>query len=1012
MLTDERLQPIAELVQKFESERNFQQSEADVRAGYIDLLFHALGWNVYNDPGQATNYRREGYVRGAGYVDVGLEIRGRPVLFLEAKRFDRIPASDERTGDRTTEEKQAFRYARAKGIPYAVLTNFERLHVFNADHERLILAFDHPRQYLDRLQDLLRLSPEEVDRGSLPWWEGQLEKRDIDVDFLTALRRWRLQLANAIYESNATHTGLQSNGEFDFEQLMAAVQRILDRLILIRYGDDKEVLLAHDLLENMLAEYRNRGAYARPDHLMGALIDLCHTIDDHHNTALFAAGHICEQVHVPNDTLDQVIGEMNNVSFRKFTSDVLGSTYENYLATKLRLLREGRIEEVVRLELRKRRGIYYTPTWIVQYIVDNTLGRRLRQLEEAHGLHAIERVRGLTILDPACGSGSFLIYAYQVLAEFYRQMNRAIEERRAGLMAELRTPQMDDFLDQLKHLPQPVLDWPHVILNEHLFGVDVDQEAAEIASVNLIMQAFADSRKEKLPLILNESIKVGNSLLSGSETELRSYFGDRWEEKRPFNWALEFPDIMKQGGFDIVIGNPPYVKEYVNRQPFHEVRGSQLARYYQGKADIWYIFACLAIDLLKPSGLHSFIATNNWITAAGASLLRQKVLSETQLHQFLDFGNYKVFEAAGIQTMIYTLEKTGTPHEGPVRYRRVTRPSIGRADLLTLLEGEDGDYAFTLDAVLDVTRAGQVFTFVNAPEAAVLSRIQKVGTYRLKPRDVAQGIVTPQDSVTAQHLPNLRDKTIKPGDGIFILSDGEKRSLSLSHKEQAIVKPYCTTQELGRYFGTPRNCRWVIYTDPSTTARIAEYPRVKAHLDRFAPVMTSDNRPYGLHRARDENFFLGEKLVSLRKTDRPHFTYTDFPCYVSQTYFVIKPTDVDLKYLVAILNSSVCHFWLDKKGKKQGEALQIDKAPLLEIPVRHIDVSVPKEVEMHDRLVALADRMLGLHRRKADRTLPHSEREDIEREIAQTDREIDTLVYDLYGLTADQRALIEAKVRP
>ena len=526
------------------------------------------------------------------------------------------------------------------------------------------------------------------------------------------------------------------------------------------------------------------------------------------------------------------------------------------------------------------------------------------------------------------------------------------------------------------------------------------------------MQAFADSRKEKLPLILNENIKVGNSLISGSETELRSYFGDRWEETRPFNWALEFPDIMNGGGFDIVIGNPPYVKEYVNRQPFHEVRGSRLARYYQGKGDIWYIFACLAIDLLKPGGLHSFIATNNWITASGASLLRHKVLSETQLHEFLDFGDYKVFDAAGIQTMIYMLEKTGTPHEGPVRYRRVTRPNSSRADLVALLEGADGDYTLTLDAVPDVTRAGQVFTFVSAPEGAVLSRIQKASTYRLKPRDVAQGIVTPQDSVIAKHLPNLRDKTLKPGDGIFILSDSEKHSLSLSRKELAIIKPYYRTEELSRYYGTRRNRRWVIYTDPSTTAKIAEYPHVIAHLDMFAPVMTSSNRPYGLHRARDENFFLGEKLVSLRKTDRPQFTYTDFPCYVSQTYFVIKPTDINLKYLAAILNSSVCHFWLDKKGKKQGEALQIDKAPLLEMPIRHIDidVSVPKELEMHDRLVALADRMLDLHGRLAKKGDTHdAERDRIDRKIKDTDHEIDDLVYDLYGLTKKDRALIESE---
>jgi adenine-specific DNA-methyltransferase len=931
---------------------------------------------------------------------------------LEAKRFGRIPARSERTGDRTTEEKQAFRYARGKKISYAILTNFERLHVFNADHERLILAFDYPREYLDRLEDLWRLSPEQVEGGSLPWWEGQLEKKDIDLQFLAALRRWRLLLANAIYQHNADNPALQTDGAFHFDALMAAVQRILDRLILVRYGDDKEVLRTHDLLDAMLVEYRNRGAYARPDHLMRAFTDLSNMMDELHNTTLFAPGHVCERVSVPNQVLAEVISEMNAISFRKFTSDILGNTYESYLGTKL-TLRNGAIQDEERRDVRKGRGIYYTPRWVVEYIVDNTLGKRLQEIEKQHGLHAIEKVRDLAVLDPACGSGSFLIYAYQVLADFYRRLNQAIAQEQTRLLADAAQFRLFETLQEIQHLPQPVADYSHVILEDHLYGVDLDPEAAEIAAVNLTMQAFADSRREKLPLILNENIKVGNSLISGSEAELHPYFGDGWQEKRPFNWEQEFPEIMHRGGFDIVIGNPPYLKEYVKRQPFHDVRGSRLAKYYQGKADIWYIFACLAIDLLKPGGLHSFIATNNWITAGGASLLRQKVFSETRLQEFVDFGDYKVFGTAGIQTMIYLLEKTANAHQEAVRYRRITRPGITAAEVTRFLfEAKDGDFAVSFDALVKPGTEGQVFTFVNAAEAMVLARIESTGKYRLRPSDAAQGIVTPQDSVTPKHLPDLLDSTIEPGVGIFVLSDNEKRSLGVTEKEQNLVKPYYTTEELGRYYGNPNNRFWIIYTDPAAVAGIDEYPRIKAHLARFATVMTSDNKPYGLHRARDERFFLGEKIVSLRKTDRPHFTYTDFPCYVSQTFFVVKPTDVNLKYLVAVLNSSVCHFWLDKKGKKQGDALQVDKAPLLQIPIRLVDSAVPDERVLHDRLVALTDRMLDLHQRLAAKGgLPDSEREQIEREIAGTDREIDDLVYDLYGLTAAEGALVEAEIK-
>ncbi|MDP2660735.1 MAG: Eco57I restriction-modification methylase domain-containing protein, partial [Dehalococcoidia bacterium] len=669
---------IARLVDKFRGERNLAQSEADVRAGYIDRLFQALGWNVYNNAGETTNYRREGYIRGAGYVDVGLELRGQAVLFMEAKRFGKIATSSQRAGDRTTEEKQAFRYARSKKMAYALLTNFERLHLFNADHERIIHAFDHPQEYLDDFEALWRLSPGEVERGSLPWWEGQLEKRDVDLEFLAALRRWRLLLANAIYENNSGNPLLYSEERFAFDRLMEAVQRILDRLILIRYGDDKEVLLTHDLLDMMLAEYRNRGAYARLDHLMRAFVDLCHMMDLHHNTSLFAPGHICEQILLPNETLAQVIEEMNSVSFRKFTSNILGNTYESYLGTKL-VLRNGVIEDEERRDIRKGLGIYYTPRWVVEYAVDNTLGRRLRELESEHGLYAIDKVRGMTVLDLACGSGSFLIYAYQVLADFYERLNDAITQEQARLVTELAKPDMFERLDRLKHLPHPVMDFPHVILKEHLFGVDVDGEAAEIAAVNLTMQAFADSRQDKLPLILNENVKVGNSLISGGGDELVPYFGDRWKEERPFNWEAEFPEVMARGGFDVVIGNPPYVRI----QALPEGERDYLREHFDtsfGSFDLYILFIEQAIRLLKDDGSLGFITSGKFLKAIYGQKLCQHIHSHCTVDQVIDLSALQIF--AGATTYPILLMVRRGREETPFYYALLRKePGAGEHNL-------------------------------------------------------------------------------------------------------------------------------------------------------------------------------------------------------------------------------------------------------------------------------------------------------------------------------------------
>ena len=594
---------ITNLIEKYKTEPNKNQTEADIQAGYIDQLFLALGWNVYNDPGQFTNYRRQGYIRGAGIIDVGLEIANEPVLILEAKRFGVIPRSIERAGDRTTEEKQLFRYARSRRIPFGILTNFERLHVFNADHERLILAFDDPKEYLNRLPELLRLSPDKVKAGSLPAWERQLEIRDIDETFLTSLQRWRLLLANAVYQHNLSNPVLQTNGEFDFDKLMAAVQRILDRLILIRFADDKEVLLIFDVLESVLSYYRRLGAYVGREHLMQEFIRLSQVMDEHHNTTLFQKGHICEQVFIPNDILAQIMEEMSSISFRKFTSDILGNTYETYLGTKL-VLKNGEIKSEERRDIRKAGGIFYTPPVIVHYIVDNTLGYLLQKLENENGLQAIEKAQTIRVLDPACGSGSFLIYAYQILAYFYRRMNQRIEDEQMKLLSSGTGADMFDRLEKFKHLPKPLLDYPHHVLRNQLFGVDIDPEAAELAAVNLTMQAFADAKREKLPLILGENIKVGNSLISGTEEELRQYFGNAWQEKKPFNWEEEFPQVMEEGGFDVVIGNPPYGADFDDNDRSYIEACYPFSKSNKNSA---MVFIERGLSLTKENGLFSFI---------------------------------------------------------------------------------------------------------------------------------------------------------------------------------------------------------------------------------------------------------------------------------------------------------------------------------------------------------------------------------------------------------------------
>jgi adenine-specific DNA-methyltransferase len=617
------------------------------------------------------------------------------------------------------------------------------------------------------------------------------------------------------------------------------------------------------------------------------------------------------------------------------------------------------------------------------------------------------------VLDPACGSGSFLLGAYQFLLDHYR---RWYEEHDPASHARGREPAVYQGAQG---------DWRLTtaekkrILLDHIYGVDIDRQAVEVTKLSLLLKVLEGETEETvrqqlafwheraLP-DLGKNVQCGNSLIGPDYFEGRLVVDDD-EVRRvnPFDWRRAFPEAMAAGGFDVIIGNPPYLKEYTYRQAFRDIRGTRLEGYYQGKMDIWYIFACLALDLLKPGGMHSFIATNNWITNTGASVLRTKIMSESQLIEFVDFGDFRVFESAGIQTMIYVLIKSPKHHEGTVRYRRITESTRPLPDVIEFLfSGRCDGFGVSFDASLGDTSGGAPFTFIEACDSPVLQRIEARGLYRLKASDVAQGIVSPQESVTPHHLSFLRDKTIRPGDGIFVLSSEEVASLGLSPLEDELVKPYYTTRELGRYYGAPANRLWIIYTKSDINDHIHRYPNIRRHLDRFAPVITSAFGPYGLHRAREESFFAGEKLVSLRKTRMPQFTYADFPCYVSQTFYILKPEDINLKYLVGLMNSRLVHFWLDKKGKKQGEQLQVDKQPLLSVPIRTIDFSDPADVARHDRMVALVERMLGLHKKLAAAAIP-ADKDLYRRQIEATDRQIDALVYELYGLTEQEIAIVE-----
>lgn len=450
-------------------------------------------------------------------------------------------------------------------------------------------------------------------------------------------------------------------------------------------------------------------------------------------------------------------------------------------------------------------------------------------------------------------------------------------------------------------------------------------------------------------------------------------------------FGIGFNSPTKQGGFDVVIGNPPYIKEYTNRSAFDGFRES--SPYYMGKMDLWYGFACHGMDWLAPNGVLCFIAQNNWTTSAGAKKMRDKIVADAKILKLLDFNTYMVFESADIQTMIMLFENSRTNDNYTFDYRAL-EAGVEKEDMFALLNKQIRRTIYRTQKFSRTKFTNKLFTFSD--NELIFDKISENKTY-LQDDEVAQGIVFPQDFLDKKGAVKLENR-FPVGSGIFGLSYEEMNHLNLSDNEKSIIKPYFSTEQIGRYYTTPSNSRWLIYTDSSfkKANSMDNYPHIKAHLDQFIDIFTSDNKPYGLHRCRKEKFFQGEKIISLRKcVGQPCFSYSDFDCYVTQTFFSIKTSRWNMKFLTGVLNSKLIAFWLRHKGKMQGSNYQVDKEPLQGIPLPLVDLSFQQPI------IDLVDTILSKKKQnaQADTTAEESK--------------IDKEVYQLYRLTDDEVKLIE-----
>lgn len=947
---------IQELLNKYEavkaSGKIGKYTEEETKKDFIIPLFETLGWDVY-DKNEVT---AEEQISG-DRVDYGFYLNGRIKFYLEAKKL---------SVDLHREEyaKQAIRYSWNKGVTWAILTDFETLIVFNALSPEKSLAGKKYlsftcEEYLTRFDELWRLSKEAFASDALDKEAEKVGKKLEKVSVTETLAKDLNECREILTEAFS-----QWNEKVDPHLIDEGVQKLLNRLIFIRSAEDRKI--EPPTLMPMIHEFKASGKSGQTN-LYQEMIKKFRELDTVYNSNLFTE-HPFEKWEDFSGATEKVINILHGVKnyleydFSIIPADVLGNVYENYLGHKLQQSKRDLFGQHLGVDKnfkkRKEQGIYYTPKFIVEYIVQNALGPVLDDCK------SISDLKKIKILDPACGSGSFLVAAMDLVIKKYLKFGSKVD----GLLKIQ-------------------------ILQDNIYGVDLDQQAVELARLNLLLHTF-DSQY-RLPN-LGGNIKNGNSLIFGSDEELEKYFGKDYRNKQPFNWQEEFPEVFKQGGFDVVIGNPPYIKEDTNKEAFNGLHHSP---YYQGKMDIWTMFGCVCIDLLKPNGFLGFIAPSNWVSNYGASLFREKVLSDGEIFDYVDFGDYMVFENASIQTMVLIYQKKKPRESYEVSHVRINNKDITINTLDEILNSDDKGKILLKPNEL----RGKILSFTDSDKESILTKIKSKQNYYFKGQNIGNGIDVLQDFVNKKHAVALGGQ-VKKGDGILVLTDSEVEQLKLNLNEIKYLRPYYTTRQINRYLATPNTTQKIIYADSYFRSHIEEFPNLQKHLDRFKNILTSAFAPYGLHRAREEKFFEGQGLFSIRKTKRPAFAYVDFPCYVTRAFMVLKSTDVNLKYLLGVLNSNLIYFWFLNKGKLQGDQLQIDKEPIMEAPIYIGDQ------EWQKRIIGLVDKLTDLNKEFKGLAENSDQWHKIKDEIAKTDQKIDQEVYKLYGLTDEEIKIVEGKM--
>jgi adenine-specific DNA-methyltransferase len=764
------------------------------------------------------------------------------------------------------------------------------------------------------------------------------------------------------------------------------VQQTIDRIIFLRIAEDrniepygalKDAVKQGEFYQNVFRQFEQA--------------------DEKYNSGLFdfKKDKISRNIKVDNKVIKTIINELyfpdSPYEFSVLPVEILGSAYEQFLGKVIRITpaHHAKIEE--KPAVRKAGGVYYTPHYVVDYIVQNTVGK----LIEGKTPKEVSKIK---ILDPACGSGSFLIGAYQYLVDwhtnYYNNIRKLQSLNSKGKKGDVLRPDGNLATSEKKR-----------ILLNNIYGVDIDLNAVEVSKLSLLLKCMEGETEasinhqlrlfnDRVLPTLDDNIKSGNSLVD-TDFFTGEFDFDKEKKIKPFNWQRSFPDVFKiekpsinrtikyhnkkvlaeaeeqerkakelihklgvrldepemdyglSGGFDVVIGNPPYLGGREWKEENGNIYGYFINKYQvaEYQFDIYALFWEAGIKLLKPNGKIGYITPNTWLNNQSNKKLRTFILDNLTINKIVDYSRMNVFHQASVLPIVTILSNEKRQHSNT-----------------EILEPGNGDYRL-------INTINQCNWYDGDMNIININLSDNDLTLRKKIED---------DTVPLQSLALIKFgiKLYETGKGIPKQKPNfaKDRIYEADQRMDGSYRKYLEGKDIHPYIINYKN-RWLKYGK-------------------------------NLAAPRDPGLFEGERILVRRIAGKTLIAaYTDSDFVTSQLLQIVKPSDPAIsKFLLGVLNSKLIAYYFRKKYNRQDKTFpEIRIYELASLPIKRSDIS---NYGIRVKLIKLVDQLI-FSCQEREPTRLNSQREQLKSKIEFYEHSINQLVYQLYELTDDEIAAIE-----